>query len=68
MSARISPPIEILQGENQDGDSTPIKTTNEGELFVRSRNVDSADIYEKLTEIRDLLKALNEQEIVWILL
>ena len=60
MSARISPPFETIQGEDQNGDPAPINVSNDGELKVRSRDVDSANIYEVLIEIKNLLIELTD--------
>lgn len=60
MSARISPPFDALQGEDKNEDPISIKATDDGELHIRSRDVDSANIYEILVQIRNLLTELAD--------
>ena len=59
MSVKISPPLETIQGEDSNEDPKSIRANNDGELHVRSRDIDNAAIYSVLVEIKNLLIELT---------
>lgn len=59
MSARISPPIDVVQGEDSDGNPAPINVSNRGELNVTNRDPDNEKIINLLQQILEQLAEIN---------